>query len=305
MLKIWVLKAIVQKAISYLPASQKMNYIFQKYVTKGLVLSDELFTDKLRHFHQHWAAFEKFSTRYGTPFRAFELGTGWFPIVPILLFIEGAEKVFTWDVQALIREQNLKTTIGKFLENYEKGHIPIPEQKLQVLQYCYEEVDRSSVEEVLPLMKIKPVVGDARSSMLEDQSIDLILSNNTFEHIEESVLRQILREFKRIARPGGIMSHFIDLTDHFSHLDKSISKFNFLKFSPGTWQWIDNDVQPQNRLRITDYRKIYEEEGVPIEEEQNERGSREELFTIEPHQYYQTISTEDLLVSHSYLVSRM
>ena len=49
------------------------------------------------------------------------------------------------------------------------------------------------------------------------------------------------------------MSHFIDMSDHFAHLDKSISAYNFLKFSKTQWKLIDNSIQPQNRLRICDY----------------------------------------------------
>ena len=49
------------------------------------------------------------------------------------------------------------------------------------------------------------------------------------------------------------MLHFIDMSDHFAHLGKSISAYNFLKFSETQWNLIDNSIQPQNRLRICDY----------------------------------------------------
>ena len=37
------MKAIVQKTISYLPYSNRINYIFQKYVTKGINRTDNYF----------------------------------------------------------------------------------------------------------------------------------------------------------------------------------------------------------------------------------------------------------------------
>ncbi len=304
-MRTWIVKAIVQKAISYLPGSQRINSLFQKHVTKGLQLTDELFDDKLAHFHHHWHFFNSHSTHSQHPFRAFELGTGWFPIIPIMLFIKGAGKIFTWDVQSLVEPEYVQHTIGKFLTLANNGKISISEDRLATLKDCYQELNQKNVQEILPMMNIESLVGDARETGLNDHSIDLILSNNTFEHIDPFTLQQILNEFQRIAHQGGIMSHFIDLTDHFSHLDKSISKLHFLKFSNRQWKWIDNSIQPQNRLRITDYRRIYKERGIPIDVEQNEYLPQEELANITIDKSFQDISENDLLVGHSYLVSKM
>ena len=58
----WILKAIVQKGISFLPFSQKINYFFQKYVTRGVYLSDEYFEDRLIHCREHYKQFRKYSS---------------------------------------------------------------------------------------------------------------------------------------------------------------------------------------------------------------------------------------------------
>ena len=39
----WQMKAIAQKAISFLPKKEKINYWFQKNITKGVTLTDEYF----------------------------------------------------------------------------------------------------------------------------------------------------------------------------------------------------------------------------------------------------------------------
>lgn len=304
-MKTWILKAIVQKTISYLPASQRINALFQKHVTKGLQLSDDIFEDKLTHFDSHWEFFNSYSDHTKTSFRAFELGTGWFPIVPIMLFIKGADKIFTWDVQSLLETEHLKNTIAKFLTLANKGQLSIPEDRLTTLEQCHHELLRKNISDVLPKMNIEPMIGDARQIQLKDNSIDLVLSNNTFEHIDPSTLRDILAEFQRITAPDGVMSHFIDLTDHFSHLDKSISSLHFLQYSPKQWKWIDNSIQPQNRLRINDYRNIYKELGIPISLERNQYLPKDELTRISVNKTFQNIHKEDLLVSHSYLVSKM
>ncbi len=47
MISKWVLKAIVQKTISILPRPERANFLFQKYVTKGVHLTDEHFGYKI------------------------------------------------------------------------------------------------------------------------------------------------------------------------------------------------------------------------------------------------------------------
>ncbi len=59
----WKLKAIVQKAISYLPQKEKINYWFQKRVTKGVELSDVHFKNKITHAKDHLGYFKNIQKR--------------------------------------------------------------------------------------------------------------------------------------------------------------------------------------------------------------------------------------------------
>jgi len=85
---------------------------------------------------------------------------------------------------------------------------------------------------------------------LEDNNIQLISSNNTYEHIYPEVLGGIIQRMWALLAPGGIMSHFIDMSDHFAHMDRGIDIYNFLRFSEKQWDLIDNRIQPQNRWRL-------------------------------------------------------
>lgn len=51
-MKKWILKAFIQKVITFLPFSFKINYLFQKYVTKHVHLTDEFFDIMLNHFEE-------------------------------------------------------------------------------------------------------------------------------------------------------------------------------------------------------------------------------------------------------------
>src|SRR5687768_18577204 len=103
---VWIVKAVIQKTISFLPAGQRINYLFQKHITRGVSLSDEWFEDKLVHCNDHYSAFVRHG---GKPegFSVVELGTGWFPVVPLGLFLCGAGEVRSYDLTSLLREENI------------------------------------------------------------------------------------------------------------------------------------------------------------------------------------------------------
>jgi hypothetical protein len=108
----WILKAVVQKGVSFLPGSHKINYFFQRHVTRGLVLNDDLFTDRLTHCRDHLDSYYKYNGKPG--FVCHELGTGWFPIVPLGFWLCGASEIHTLDLSPLIRQENLNKTLSFF-----------------------------------------------------------------------------------------------------------------------------------------------------------------------------------------------
>jgi len=301
-MSIWILKAAIQKVISFLPASQRINYFFQKHITKGIRLTDDLFDDKLTHCRNHLLAFEKY--RSGSSFIALELGTGWHPVVPMGLFLCGAEKIYTADIASLLKRKNILQTAEKFSDWNRKGKLKqyLP-AVLPARMNVLAEIANSKDEIILSKLNIHTVVGDARHLLLEKNSIDLIVSNNTLEHIYPEILSGILKEFKRVGKTQAVMSHFIDMSDHFAHLDKSITIYNFLKFSDFQWKLIDNSIQPQNRLRIYDYRELYKQQNIPILEEITRSCDMNEYNKIKVHEKYSKRHAEENAVSHASITS--
>ena len=307
MISKWILKAIVQKTISYLPYSQRINYFFQKYVTKGVQLSDAYFEDRLGHAKTHIEAWEQFSG--GRPLRStLELGAGWYPVVPIALYLYGAETIRTADITLLSDAGHLRTTISKFLEYAERGRLTtwlsVRPDRLEQLRALVDGDKPADFETLARTLHIEYLIQDARHLPLPDGSIDLVHSNNTFEHIYPDILIDLLREFKRVVRPGGVQSHFIDLSDHFAHFDTSITIYHFLRFSPAAWRWIDNSIQPLNRLRITDYRRLYREAGIAVDKEVLRPGNVEELRKGSVDASFLQNTEEENAVSHGHFVSR-
>ncbi|HLP21116.1 MAG TPA: class I SAM-dependent methyltransferase [Chitinophagales bacterium] len=308
-MKKWILKAIVQKTISYLPFSHNINYVFQKYVTKGVNLSDDYFYDRLGHAREHLDYYKKYSGK-PAPETSLEIGTGWYPIVPITFFLAGSSKIYSVDISFLTSKERLATTIHKIIEcndrNLLKDYVSILPERWAVLTGIIEQLDSLTLEEMLSRLNITYLIEDARKLSLADSSIDLVNSNNTFEHIYPEILIPILKDFKRVVKKnGGIMSHFIDMSDHFAHFDKSINVYNFLQFTDTQWQWIDNSIQPQSRIRIYDYKKIYADLQIPIDFETTRKGNQGELKTIALAPAYTGKPAAETAITHCHFVSCM
>ena len=153
------------------------------------------------------------------------------------------------------------------------------------------------------LIRLESVVGDARNTDFADKQFDLICSNNTFEHIPKDILEPILVEFIRLLKPGGTMSHFIDMSDHFAHMDGSISIYNFLRFSKKQWDLIDNCIQPQNRMRLRDYQELYERLGIDIDSTAVRAGDVKAVMSEPLHADFLDYSIEEIAISHALVVS--
>lgn len=308
-MKKWIQKAIVQKTISYLPFGHNINYIFQKYVTKGVNLSDEYFYDRLGHAKEHLNAFNKYSNKT-IPSNSLELGSGWYPIVPISFFLVGVPQIYSVDISFLTSKKRIQTTLQRFAECHDsgklRGFIEFLPQNYAVITELLSNYDQYSLEQVLTKLNITYLIEDARNLSLADNSIDLVNSNNTFEHIYPEILIPILKDFKRVVKKdGGVMSHFIDMSDHFAHFDKSINIYNFLQFTDAEWSRIDNSIQPQSRLRLHEYKKIYTDLQIPITYETHRAGNVEQLKTIKLSAQYTANSLSENAVSHCHFISDM
>ncbi len=304
----WKLKAVVQKTISYLPLGHKINYLFQKYVTKGVILSDEYFFDRLTHAQQHIAKYQELcGSMQGCT--TLELGTGWYPVVPLSCFLSGADKIYSVDITSLTNKEKVLTTLEYFVaqEAQLKKYLPqLLENRLSIIKDCVAHKASWSYEEILNRLNLNFQIKDARNlDFLKDESIDLLHSNNTFEHIYAHVLPQILEEFKRVTKKAGLQSHFIDMSDHFAHSDPSITIYNFLQFSPKRWERIDNSIQPQNRLRLKDYLLLYEKLNTPVSETDFRPGSLDDLAKVSLDPFFETYTKEELAISHAYIFSKM
>ena len=236
-----------------------------------------------------------------------ELGSGWYPVVPVTLFLYGTEKVYSFDISALMHAEHIHTCLRQFVahEQLIRGELGLgQEERWATVRRLAGEARPRSLGDYGQALGLELRVQDARHTGLPDAGMDLITSNNTFEHIYPRLLLDILREFRRLVRPGGLMSYFIDLSDHFAHLDGSISIYHFLRFTEAEWRRFDNSIQPQNRLRWPHYLEMYRELNIPFTEAKVRPGDEALVRTLPLAAPFDQVPAREVAISHGYLLSR-
>ena len=307
-MKKWYLKAIIQKIISYLPYRNRINFFFQKYVTRGVALNEAHFFNKFGHLCDHLEHYEQQNGQQDLEgISCLELGTGWYPIIPLGYFLKGAEHVYRVDISAHLTRATFLRCLQEMEQHEDRLRQrlgPIREDRWQLLRSIRREHHNyPTLADICTALHFTPLVTDARELQLEDPNIQLISSNNTYEHIYPEVLRGIIERLWGLLAPGGTMSHFIDMSDHFAHMDSSISIYNFLRFTPRQWALIDNEIQPQNRWRLQQYRELYEQLGIPFVESKLRPGDLQLVAQIPLAEPFASMSAAEVAISHGYLLS--
>ena len=128
--------------------------------------------------------------------------------------------------------------------------------------------------------------------------MDYHISTTVFGHIPGEDIKRILKEAKRILKKDGVAIHFIDLSDHFQHQDKSITGINFLRYSEKERERIaGNEFADCNRLRASDYFGLFEELDFDVcrkevQEDKEARRSMENGFMVD--ESFRDYSVDDL-----------
>lgn len=178
-----------------------------------------------------------------------EYGSGWLPIIPMLFRLAGAKRLILTDLERLMDEHTI-----------EKAHTIILENLPTVAAFfgVRERMIRDCLGTVFQPDYITPWNSQTHPS----KSVDLIISRAVLEHVPPDSLCQVLPEFDRIIRPAGAMCHIIDNSDHWEHIDKSISRVDFLRYDGVYWKLACLNLQAyQNRFRHGDYLNLFDRHG--------------------------------------------
>lgn len=306
----WLIKSAIHRTISWLPKPQFWNDLFRKYGSRSLQLSSSQFEIKLRESQRHWREFRAHYRGPTTDFAALELGTGWFPIIPLGIYLCGAREIWTVDIDPFLREDRMKLMLDYFKDYIRTGKLTecLPDARKDRVERLLALADKAttlSPREWLQEFNIHVLVQDAQKLPLPDTSLDWIFSSGVMEYIPEPVLKNIMTEFQRLGKIGAVMTHRLNLVDVYSYFDKNITTLNHLQYTDRQWRWRNSPLIWQSRLRVTDYRRLHADTGFEVVSEDNESESPDKLARIKIAPQFEKYSHPDLLVIHSFMVGRL
>jgi SAM-dependent methyltransferase len=254
----WQYKVAVQKTLSLLPGGERANYLLQRHVTKKLPASDAQFFLHFNESVRHIAAFEAHGQRPVQDARTYEFGAGWDLIGPLSLWVLGVSRQVVVDIDSHVRLELINHSIGQLARHHDTLEQRTGRSLRRVDTAAITSPD--DLRERFGIDYRAPC--DARSTGLPAGSFDLISSTFTLEHIPRDDIAGILAECARLLATGGIVSCSIDMNDHYSFDDPSISRYNFLRYSDRRWRLVNSSLHHQNRLRARDYRELFDAAGL-------------------------------------------
>jgi hypothetical protein len=253
----WRIKCAALHAFGALPLGQNMHYFAQRYVTRRIPRPKASVQDSLAWVSKHVQAFKA----HGGNFKEgtyFEFGAGWDLFTNLVLYEYGIEHQLLVDIRPYARMDLVNHAIRQLRD------IQVPGQVRTTLT----ELEGDFTESLLKSYGITYLAPcDARALRVSDGAVDLVSTTNTLEHIPETDIRSILRECARTCNTDSIVSMVIDYSDHYSHSDTTLTPYNYLRFSDAQWRMRNPKIHFQNRLRHSDYIRLFEEAGFSIAEE--------------------------------------
>lgn len=302
----WRIKGVVQKVLGLLPAGAHLHFALQRRLG-GLRSFEREFALKL----EDWALMARQLAEAGTDIRGarmLEVGTGWYPTLPLACYLAGAAGVDTFDlsrhwkrvltgdcVRALgARLGAIEEVSGATLAEVEARHervLGALDAQGGLLGVALTAATDGALRYHAP--------ADATCTGLDPGSVDVVFSNSVLEHVPLDVITALYREAMRVLRPGGLMFHSVNCGDHYAYVDRNIHQLNYLRYSDREWHFWNNRFLYQNRLRA----HVFVDEAVAagfdvVLDTSHPRPQRlEQLAAMEVHPQFRGIPPERLCIT--------
>lgn len=192
-----------------------------------------------------------------------EVGTGWYPTLPVCFALAGAAAVETYD-QTLHLDDPLTWRMIRRLDVHVESLATATGQEAESVRARYRRLLAArSTEEMLATAGIRyHAPADATDTGLPGESVDIVFSNSVLEHVTPAALGDIMTESARVLRRGGHAIHSVNCGDHYAYADPSITQVHYLRYSDRHWRLWNNRLLYQNRLRAPDFVRAAEAAGL-------------------------------------------
>jgi SAM-dependent methyltransferase len=256
----WKIKAFVQGAISAMPRSAEINYVFQRYVTRNLPPNSTTLQNNLNTILEDFAVTRK---HIGVPLekaRCFEFGAGATLLGPLTFYCFGIEDQTLVDIHRLLRPELVNCAIHFLREHQDAAFLRMPHEFVPAGMKGQQLIEW--LKSTYGISYQAPC--DARHTPFAAGSFDLISSGTVLEHVPKPDIEAILTECKRILREDGVVAFRIDYQDHYSYFDPKVSVYDFLQYTDAEWRKYSPSLHFTNRLRHRDYLELFNAAGLEV-----------------------------------------
>ena len=242
---------------------------------------------------------------YGAPKegdRLIELGTGWlhWEAITTRLFFDVSCTLFdVWDNRQIDGLKNYLGQLDGLLDQLDASQA----QRTRVRQLISKIKAVHDYPELYDLLSFEYVLDQGGSlAKFRPESFDVAVSAGVLEHIHAKDASAYVDGIAALLKPGGYSIHSINIRDHLHQYDRSVSKKQYLRYSPWVWGLcFENDVQYINRIQRSEWRELFKKAGLALVEEEVES---EDLAGLKIARSYSQYEETDLRCGGLKLVHR-
>jgi ubiquinone/menaquinone biosynthesis C-methylase UbiE len=297
----WYVKATIQYVLSKMPGGMRVNEALSRRMGEQARLREHA-TDRLGVLLRLVQMSRQHIDFTDEP-TAVEIGTGWAPLLPMLLGLAGA-RVHTFDINRFLVPENIRTTLTILRAHAAMTAAELGTSEETIIRTIDSAAASANAAGVAPMLEPFNVTysapTDATALPVDDGSADIYVSNLVMAHIPPEVLPRLLAEMRRVLKDGGIAAHRIRMSDELAGADPRSHDMNFLKFSSSFWNRFANTrIKYNNRLRCSQYKQAFGDAGFQLLESKEtiSKTGLAGLKSMKVAKEFQSFELEDLATS--------
>jgi hypothetical protein len=293
----WQSKAALYRLFERAPFGRQLHYAAQRYVTRTLPRRVHPTAKVAAEFERHLTAFLAAKGTVNN-LTYFEFGAGWDLYSNIYLWTCGLDRQLVVDLNPHARAELINGVCAALREDPPAFAVRLPNTGLP---NEFEETLKDAYG-----IDYRAPADAAELADVPDGSIDLIATTGTLQQIPVESLRRILRNCRRICRSDAVISMSIDYCDQYSRADPSVSVYNYLRFTTAEWERFNPPNNYQNRLRHSDYTKLFEEAGFQVVSDEPffPPEAEMQLANVPVDNAFRRYTTDELLPVRGYFLMR-
>ncbi len=252
----WYLKYFLSAMLGILPFRHKIHSYVQTLTGSGGLDEDEMLSRVIELY--------SLSLKYRDSLKnanILEIGTGWYPFVPIVACLYGANKVVTVDLNPWLTVKTFKLSLESIIKNKKKIIKNLGEWDNTIEKKLYSLKDKlnenDDIQIYLKQLNIEYLSNYdvCNYNPNNNEKPDLILSSNVLEHIPEKILSKIHNHLSKISTDKCLAVHRFNPADHFANL--SGSTISFLSIPNFLWKILGGSgLSYHNRLRTIEHAEL-------------------------------------------------